>query len=192
MAITLIKRESINSIDDPVLHTTLYGDIKKTNTINHDEYTYFDSFEDYDLFVNVNGDTLAKKVENLQENSLNYIEKDIENIQNKYDIETVKYDDTTPAIIIKVSENNTNTLNQISNDYKDNKNYNIKLITPQVLFLELTQNEIQLEDNTALDKLSDQDMKNVIQKTGIKLNGTENKERLKGIMQGVLASTGNK
>ena len=192
MAITLIKRESINSVDDPVLHTTLYGDIKKTNTINNDEYTYFDSFEDYDLFVNVNGDTLAKKVENLQEESLNYIEKDIENIQNKYDVETVKYDDTTPAIIIKVSENNTNILNQISNDYKNNKNYNIKLITPQVLFLELTQNEIQLEDNTALDKLSDQDMKNVIQKTGIKLNGTENKERLKGIMQGVLASTGNK
>ena len=33
-------------------------------------------------------------------------------------------------------------------------------------------------------------MKNVIQKAGIKLNGNENKERLKGIMQGVLTSTG--
>ena len=192
MAITLIKRESINSIDDPVLHTTLYGDIKKTNTINNDEYTYFDSFEDYDLFVNVNGDTLAKKVENLQEDSLNYIEKDIENIQNKYDVETVKYDDTTPAIIIKVSENNIDVIQKIANDYKNNNHYKVNIITPQVIFLELTQNEIQLEDNTALDKLSDQDMKNVIQKTGIKLNGTENKERLKGIMQGVLASTGNK
>lgn len=188
MAITLIKRESINSVDDPVLHTTLYGDIKKTNTINDDEYTYFDSFEDYDLFVNVNGDTLAKKVENLQEDSLNYIEKDIENIQNKYNVETVKYDDTTPAIIIKVSENNTNILNRISNDYKDNKNYNIKLITPQVLFLEIKDVNIQLEDDDLLNKLDDNSIKDLAKKTGATLSGSESKDELKGIIKGALSS----
>ena len=188
MAITLIKRESINSVDDPMLHTKLYGDIKKTNTINYNEYTYFDSFEDYDLFVSVNGDTLAKKIENLQENSLNYIEKDIETIQNKYDVETIKYDDTTPAIIIKVSENNTDVLNQILNDYKNDKNYNVKLITPQVLFLELTQNEIQLEDDDLLNKLDDNSIKDLAKKTGATLSGSESKDELKGIIKGALSS----
>ena len=85
-------------------------------------------------------------------------------------------------------ENKTDVLDKIEKEFKDDKFYEVKRITPQVLFLEIVDIDIQLEDNSPLDKLSDQDMKNVITKAGVKLSGTENKERLKGIMQGVLST----
>lgn len=190
MAMEINKIVSNNVIQngDSII-TPLYGQIKVVDTIDYDKYTYFDSIDGYNLFVSETGDdTLAIK-EALTEDT-NNVDTDTEKIKNNYNVDIVKYDDTIPAIIVKVKETDTNVLDIIEKDFENNKNYAIKRITPQVLFLEVNDVDIQLEDNAAIDKLSDQDMKNVIQKTGIKLNGTENKERLKGIMQGVLASTG--
>ena len=98
----------------------------------------------------------------------------------------VNWSDADNAIMIKSDDRKI--LNNIYNDYINNKDYEPEFITDDVLFLNKLE-DIKLEDNTALDKLSDQDMKNVIQKTGIKLNGTENRERLKGMIQGLLSNT---
>lgn len=189
MEINKIVPDEIIHAEDSIL-TPLYGQIKIADEIDLNKYTYFDTVDGYDLFVSETGDeTFAVKAESLTEDVDN-VETDTEKIKNNYNVDIVKYDDTIPAIIIKVKETDTEVLNTIEKDFENNTKYSVKRITPQVLFLEINDVDIQLEDNAAIDKLSDQDMKNVIQKTGIKLNGTENKERLKGIMQGVLASTG--
>jgi hypothetical protein len=130
------------------------------------------------------------KVESEEISNTNELHKDIEFIQSNYDVDLVKYDEVMSTIIVKVLEDKTTVLDDIETKFKENKHYEIKRITPQVLFLELTDINIQLEDNNSpIDKLSDQDMKNVITKAGVKLSGTENKERLKGIMQGVLSTS---
>ena len=187
MEIKKITSSDVIRNEDSIL-TPLYGQIKIAQNVDLNKYTYFDTVDNFDLFVSETGDdTLAVKAESLTEN-INNIESDLEKIKNNYAVDIVKYDDTIPAIIVKVKETNTNVLNHIITDFENNNNYSIKRITPQVLFLEVNDVNIQLEDNSAIDKLSDQDMKNVITKAGIKLSGTENKERLKGIMQGVLST----
>lgn len=191
MAIKINKiiKEEIIQDDDSIL-TPLYGKIKITDTIDCDNFSYFDTVDGYDLFVsNTADETLAIKSESKETTNKNKVDLDIANIQNNYDVDLVKFDDTNSAIIVKVLEDNITVLDKLENDFKDDKYYEIKRVTPQVLFLEIVNVNIQLEDNSALDKLSDQDMKNVITKAGVKLTGSENKERLKGIMQGVLSST---
>lgn len=190
MAIKINKTITENVIlDDDSILTPLYGKIKVVNTIDYDKYSYFDTVDGYDLFISNTADnTLAVKVESNELKTIDKINKDVEKIKNNYDVDIVKYDDTTSTIIIKVLENKTEILNHIENDFKEDNFYDIKKVTPQVLFLEVIDIDIQLEDNSPLDKLSDQDMKNVITKAGVKLSGTENKERLKGIMQGVLST----
>ena len=96
--------------------------------------------------------------------------------------------DSENAIVVKADKD---TILKIKTAYVDNDVFNPIQITSNVLFLELKNKEIELAEleEDALDKLSDQDMKNVITKAGIKLSGTENKERLKGIMQGVMSNT---
>jgi hypothetical protein len=190
MAITLnkIKTEEIIHDDDSIL-TSLYGKIKTTDKVDCNKYTYFDTVDGYDLFVSETADdTLAVKAESEETTDNDKIFKDIEYIKSNYDIDLVKYDDIMSTVIIKVLENNTAVLDEIEKKFNEDKYYEIKRITPQVLFLEIVDVDIQLEDNSPLDKLSDQDMKNVITKAGVKLTGSENKERLKGIMQGVLST----
>lgn len=183
----IITEEIIH--DDNSIITPLYGKIKVSDKVDCNKYTYFDTVDDYDLFISETADdTVAIKTENEEVHNENKIEKDMKMINDTYDVDIVKYDDTSSNIIIKVLENKTDVLDKIENNFKDDKFYEVKRITPQVLFLEIVDVNIQLEDNSALDKLSDQDMKNVITKAGVKLSGTENKERLKGIMQGVLSS----
>ena len=190
MSIKINKLTTNNIIQnsDSII-TPLYGEIKIADNVDSSKYTYFDTVSGYNLFVSETGDeTLAVKEEAITEDVNN--EDDVEKIKNNYNVDIVKYDDTIPAIIVKVKETDSDVLNSVENDFKNNKKYTIKRITPQVLFLEINDVDIQLEDNSAIDKLSDQDMKNVIQKAGIKLSGNENKERLKGIMQGVLSTSG--
>lgn len=183
-----IITEEIIHDDDSIL-TPLYGKIKVVDNVDCNKYTYFDTVEGYDLFVSETADdTLAVKAESEEATTEDKLVKDVQNIQNNYDVDLVKYDGVMSTIIIKVLENKTDVLDKIEKEFKDDKFYEVKRITPQVLFLEIVDIDIQLEDNSPLDKLSDQDMKNVITKAGVKLNGTENKERLKGIMQGVLST----
>ncbi len=183
-----IITEEIIHDDDSIL-TPLYGKIKVVDNVDCNKYTYFDTVEGYDLFVSETADdTLAVKAESEEATTEDKLVKDVQNIQNNYDVDLVKYDGVMSTVIIKVLENKTDVLDKIEEEFKDDKFYEVKRITPQVLFLEIVDIDIQLEDNSPLDKLSDQDMKNVITKAGVKLSGTENKERLKGIMQGVLST----
>ena len=183
-----IITEEIIHDDDSIL-TPLYGKIKVVDNVDCNKYTYFDTVDGYDLFVSETADdTLAVKAESEEATTEDKLVKDVQNIQNNYDVDLVKYDGVMSTVIIKVLENKTDVLDKIEEEFKDDKFYEVKRITPQVLFLEIVDIDIQLEDNSPLDKLSDQDMKNVITKAGVKLSGTENKERLKGIMQGVLST----
>ena len=185
MSIKIIKNESV---EDNVLMTDTYGQIHIVDSINTDEYASFDTFENYELFVNLDGEIVAILLDKLKENNNNLkYEKIINDISVKYDnLKLIKYDETENAIIIQVDKENINILDDIEKEYKNT--LQTERITAEVLFLTLADEEIQLEDNSPLDKLSDQDMKNVITKAGVKLSGSENKERLKGIMQGVLST----
>lgn len=190
--ITQLESETRDFIKDGKLYSTLYGVIDIVDTINTDEYSWFDEVLGYDLFVNNNtSETVAVNVENLHEDvnkKEDLISSTIDNINAKYEVSTVKYDDVETSIIVKVSEDNESVIDDIEKEYKDNKMFEIQKITSRVLFLKVLDIETQLEDNSAIDRLSDQDIKNVITKAGVKLSGTENKERLKGIMQGVLST----
>lgn len=181
--------------DNKFIETDLYGSIKIVENIDYNNYSCFDSYNEYNLFISQDANSLcAIKNESTEETtnkdniSKPDISKDCELIEQKYDVDKVKYDDTMNSIIVKVLEDKISELDKIESDFKDNKFYEVKRITPQVLFLELKNVNIQLEDDNPLDKISDQDMKNIITKAGVKLNGTENKDRLKGIMQGVLST----
>ena len=185
------SNEEILHNEDSII-TPLYGKIKVVSYINPDEYTYFDTIKNYNLFIDNTGEnTVAIKEESLKETStlnktpINTLITDLVE-RYKLNFNMVNWSDADNAIMIKSDDRKI--LNDIYNDYINNKEYEPEFITDDVLFLNKLE-DIKLEDNTALDKLSDQDMKNVIQKTGIKLNGTENRERLKGMIQGVLSNT---
>lgn len=180
--------------DNNFIETDLYGSIKIVENIDYNNYSCFDSYNGYNLFISQDANNLYAIKENTEETtdkeniSKPDISKDCELIEQKYNVDKVKYDDTMNSIIVKVLEDKVSELDKIESDFKDNKFYEVKRITPQVLFLELKNVDIQLEDNSPLDKISDQDMKNIITKAGVRLNGTENRDRLKGIMQGVLST----
>ena len=199
MAIQFIRKESINTDEDPILHTTLYGDIKKVNSIDSNKYTYFDTFDGYDLFIDNNADTtVAVKAECLNEakddsedeknKDDSIIEKDIKNIQNKYsDIDTINYIESDNTIIIKAVLGHEDVLDKIEQEYENNNNYKINRITPSVLFLEIVNGDIQLEaDDDLLNHLDDNTIKDLASKTGTKLSGSESKDELKGIIRGAL------
>lgn len=193
--IKISKVESNKEIlhDEDSIITSLYGKIKVVNSIDPEEYTYFDTIKGYNLFINNNADdTVAIKEECLKEdidNDDNPITILITNLVEKYnlDLNMVNWSDADNAIIIKSDDRKI--LNDIYNDYINNKEYEPEFVTEDVLFLNKT-GDIKLEDNTddLIDKLDDGAVKNIASKTGVKLSGTETKDQLKGIIKGAIAT----
>lgn len=193
--IKISKVESNKEIlqDEDSIITPLYGKIKVVNSIDPEEYTYFDTIKGYNLFINNNADdTVAIKEECLKEdvdNDDNPVTILITNLVEKYnlDLNMVNWSDADNAIIIKSDDRKI--LNDIYNDYINNKEYEPEFVTEDVLFLNKT-GDIKLEDNTddLIDKLDDGAVKNIASKTGVKLSGTETKDQLKGIIKGAIAT----
>lgn len=193
--IKISKVESNKEIlhDEDSIITPLYGKIKVVNSIDSDKYTYFDTIKGYNLFINNNADdTVAIKEECLKEdvdNDDNPVTILITNLVEKYnlDLNMVNWSDADNAIIIKSDDRKI--LNDIYNDYINNKEYEPEFVTEDVLFLNKT-GDIKLEDNTddLIDKLDDGAVKNIASKTGVKLSGTETKDQLKGIIKGAIAT----
>ena len=207
MSIKITKSESIPKIkitkvenkeqiiyDNDSILTPLYGKIKIGKSVDPKNYTYFDSIDKYDLFISNDGnDTVAvksgnntdTKLENEHAESINLIVNDI---QNKYnlDINSVTWSDGENAIMI--NSKNTEILNNIYNDYINNKDFEPEFITNDILFLNKT-GEIQLEDDDLLNKLDDNSIKDLAKKTGASLSGSESKDELKGIIKGALSSS---
>lgn len=193
--IKISKVESNKEIlhDEDSIITPLYGKIKVVNSIDPEEYTYFDTIKGYNLFINNNADdTVAIKEECLKEdvdNDDNPVTILITNLVDKYnlDLNMVNWSDADNAIIIKSDDRKI--LNDIYNDYINNKEYEPEFVTEDVLFLNKT-GDIKLEDNTddLIDKLDDGAVKNIASKTGVKLSGTETKDQLKGIIKGAIAT----
>ena len=193
--IKISKVESNKEIlhDEDSIITPLYGKIKVVNSIDSDEYTYFDTVKGYNLFINNNADDIvAIKEECLKEDvdsDNNPVTILITNLVEKYnlDLNMVNWSDADNAIIIKSDDRKI--LNDIYNDYINNKEYEPEFVTEDVLFLNKT-GDIKLEDNTddLIDKLDDGAVKNIASKTGVKLSGTETKDQLKGIIKGAIAT----
>lgn len=187
------KKENTDKIihDDDSILTTLYGKIKVVNSIDENEYTYFDTVDGYNLFVSNNGDnTLAVKEESLKEDiSENTIESEIEKIKSSYEgIDKIEFAPSDNAIIIKVSDENKDILDEIKAEYSNNNKYNPNKITSTVLFLDVLNNEIQLEEDndSLLDKMDDNAVKDLAKKTGAAISGNETIDELKGIVKGAL------
>lgn len=193
--IKISKVESNKEIlhDEDSIITPLYGKIKVVNSIDSDEYTYFDTIKGYNLFINNNADDIvAIKEECLKEDvdsDDNPVTTLITNLVEKYnlDLNMVNWSDADNAIIIKSDDRKI--LNDIYNDYINNKEYEPEFVTEDVLFLNKI-GDIKLEDNTddLIDKLDDGAVKNIASKTGVKLSGTETKDQLKGIIKGAIAT----
>lgn len=186
-----IVTEEIIHDDDSIL-TSLYGKIKVADSIDSNKYTYFDTVDGYDLFVSETADdTLAVKCESEDIQNENKIVKDIEKIQNEFDVDLVKYDEVSSTIIVKVLENKTDVLDKIENIFKDDKFYDAKRITPQVLFLEIINVDIQLEDDGLLNKLNDDAVKKIATDLGADSNDTKNKDSAVGFIKGKLSNMNN-
>lgn len=193
--IKISKVESNKEIlhDEDSIITPLYGKIKVVNSIDSDKYTYFDTVKGYNLFINNNADDIvAIKEECLKEDvdsDNNPVTILITNLVEKYnlDLNMVNWSDADNAIIIKSDDRKI--LNDIYNDYINNKEYEPEFVTEDVLFLNKI-GDIKLEDNTddLIDKLDDGAVKNIASKTGVKLSGTETKDQLKGIIKGAIAT----
>ena len=193
--IKITKVESNEEIlhDEDSIITPLYGKIKVVSHINPDEYTYFDTIKNYNLFIDNTGEnTVAIKEESLKETSTlnkNPINTLITDLVERYKLNfnMVNWSDADNAIMIKSDDRKI--LNDIYNDYINNKDYEPEFVTEDVLFLNKT-GDIKLEDNTddLIDKLDDSAIKNVASKTGVKLSGTESKDQLKGIIKGAIAT----
>lgn len=189
MSIKISKIESKSNNEDNILHTKLYGDIMISK--NQDSnFMYFDSIDNYDLFVNEDGSKLQAVLTEEHENKENSTQQLFNDIKSKFtDCQIVNIDKLDNSIIVKDNDNKLiyNMYTEYSNVNNKNK-FNIidiNYIGEDMLYIKLNDSEV-LDEGDALDKLSDQDIKNVIQKSGVKLNGNENKERLKGIMQGII------
>lgn len=193
MAITVNKRINEDIIqDDNSILTPLYGKIKIADKIDCNKYTYFDTVDDYDLFVSeTTDDTLAVKSESEETNNKNKINKDIQFIQSNYEVDLIKYDDVNSTIIVKVLENQSNILDKLENEFKDDKFYEIKRITPQVLFLEIIDVNIQLEEDNLLNKLSDDAVKKIATDLGANTDDTKNKDSAVGFIKGKLSNANN-
>lgn len=177
--------------DDDSILTPLYGKIKIANNIDLNKYTYFDTFDGYDLFVSETAnDTLAVKCEST-DTSYNKVVQDIESIQSRYDVDIVKFDDINSTIIVKVLEDKTEVLDKIENEYANDATYEVKKITPQVLFLELVETTVKLEDDNPLNKLDDVSVKKLATDLGADSEDTKNKDSAMGFIKGKLASNKN-
>ena len=107
--IKISKIESNKEIlhDEDSIITPLYGKIKLVNSIDPEEYTYFDTIKGYNLFINNNADdTVAIKEECLKEDvdsDDNPVTILITNLVEKYnlDLNMVNWSDADNAIIIK-------------------------------------------------------------------------------------------
>ena len=119
--------------------------------INPDEYTYFDTIKNYNLFIDNTGEnTVAIKEESLKETSTlnkNPINTLITDLVERYKLNfnMVNWSDADNAIMIKSDDRKI--LNDIYNDYINNKEYEPEFVTEDVLFLNKT-GDIKLEDNT--------------------------------------------
>jgi|GEM_PF-5481227 len=176
-------RTNIVKDGDSIL-TPLYGKIKVAKAVD-DNFTYFDTVNGYDLFVNDNGDeTFAVKVESLEEitEEVN-VESDIEYINSNYEVDNAKWADSDNAIIIKGTKD---TLQEIADYYSEKGTYLVSLITPEILFLEMPEEleeaganpQSDMEINKFLDdsfKKNPNAAKQIIQKAGIPPNVTNNK-----------------
>jgi len=195
MSITISKQTVGNKLNetsdliktDNYIITPMYGKINVVSGINHNKYSYFDTIEDYDLFIsNTANDTVAVKIESILENSSeDNIDNIINEIKTQYKTDKIEWDSTENSIIIKADKN---SLLEISKKYNDE--FEPNLITDNVLFLEYKNTNIKLEDNTdnILDKLDDSSMKEILNKSGVKTNGSESRDELKGIIKGTMNS----
>lgn len=195
MSINIYKKENINTNDnDPMIHTPLYGDIKKRfditlKDVDSTKVSYFDNVDGWSLFVDSEGNTFAVKEESKLTESitLNNINNEIKNIKSKYSIEKIEWiEEGENSIMIKASSEN---IDKIYKDYKDNKDYKPEKATDNVLFLLVDDYNIELdEDDDLLNHLDDNTIKDIASKTGTKLSGSESKDELKGIIKGALNS----
>lgn len=188
MAITITKIENAK-----VLETPLYGSFIIKEAINDIEhYTQFDSFNNYNLFISADAKSKiaveAKSLTESAELSNTDIEREVDKIKEKYDnLDTVKYIETDNTIIVKAIENHEDVIDKIVTDYSNSKDYIPNKLSSTVLFLDLVKDDdIQLEDDDVLNQLDDSTIKNLATKTGAKLNGSESKDELKGIIKGSL------
>lgn len=192
MAINIKKLESdkIIQTDNSIL-TPLYGQIKIGQNVDLSQYTYFDTIDGYDLFVNENGeDTIAIKAESISEDTnTNFIDTEIKNIQNKYNVSTVKFDEGTSSIIVQAKKDNESVIDEICKEYKNKPNYDVSRATNWAVFIGVPSIETKLEDDDLLNKLDDQSIKSLASKTGTKLSGSESKDELKGIIKGALSKS---
>lgn len=193
MSIKIYQKENINSNSlDPMIHTTLYGDINKKldisiNDVDPTKYSYFDTFDGWALFVDNEGNTFGVKEESaiLESLTIDDINNEIENIKSKYQIDKIEWvEEGENSIMIKASSEN---ISKIFDDYKNNTNYKPEKATDNVLFLLVDDYNVELdEDDDLLNHLDDNTIKDIASKTGTKLSGSESKDELKGIIKGAI------
>lgn len=185
MAIIINKVNASN-----VLETPLYGKFTTAKSVNLENYTYFDSFKNYDLFISNDAKSkIAVESKSLTESDehITDAQAEVNKIKEKYSsLDTVKYVDSDNTIIIKAIEGDESIIDKIANDYASSKDYIPNKLSSTVLFLDLADDNIQLEDDDILNHLDDNTIKDLATKTGAKLTGSESKDELKGIVKGSL------
>lgn len=191
MSITISK--IVESIELTTLSTP-YGEIEIKKELNEKEankFTTFDTIDEYEIYINEDANELVAIPINqiVDEDVTNQVNvfTIINNIKDSYpEIETISWAESDASIIIK---GNNEILNNIKETYEDTPGLNPTLITPNVLFLEVVDSTIKLEDdNSLIDKLDDNSIKSVLTKVGMKLSGSETKDELKGILKGKLSN----
>ena len=188
----------LNNDEDYTLNTK-YGNIQIVDELNTNNYTKFDTIDDYDIYINLKGDniiaynkkTINESLDREQEDNIEIlnedtINQDINDIENNYNIDKATYATSDNAIIIK---GNKEELEKIFNEYKNK--YNASMISDNLLFLEVSNNiqleeDVELSDDDILNNLDDNTLKNLASKSNVKLSGQESKDELKGIIRGAL------
>lgn len=189
----------LNNDEDYTLNTK-YGNIQIVDELNTNNYTKFDTIDDYDIYINLKGDniiaynkkTINESLDREQEDNIEIlnedtIDQDINNIKNNYNIDKATYATSDNAIIIK---GNKEELEKIFNEYKNK--YNASMISDNLLFLEVSNNiqleeDVELSDDDILNNLDDNTLKNLASKSNVKLSGQESKDELKGIIKSELS-----
>ena len=189
----------LNNDEDYTLNTK-YGNIQIVDELNTNNYTKFDTVDDYDIYINLKGDniiaynkkTINESLDREQEDNIEIlnedtIDQDINNIKNNYNIDKVTYANSDNAIIIK---GNKEELEKIFNEYKNK--YNASMISDNLLFLEVSNNiqleeNVELSDDDILNNLDDNTLRNLASKSSVKLSGQESKDELKGIIKSELS-----
>lgn len=189
----------LNNDEDYTLNTK-YGNIQIVDELNTNNYTKFDTIDDYDIYINLKGDNIIaynKKTinesldreqgDNIEILNEDTIDQDINDIKNNYNIDKATYATSDNAIIIK---GNKEELEKIFNEYKNK--YNASMISDNLLFLEVSNNiqleeDVELSDDDILNNLDDNTLKNLASKSNVKLSGQESKDELKGIIKSELS-----